>query len=131
MDGFVEREQSFTATASHELRTPLAVIQGAAEILTDQTRERPAAQKALSRIRRAANEMSDFTQALLMLSREAQSETDPGAVCDVGEIMPRIAEEQRELLNGRPVGIECMCGDSLRVQAPPSLVTIVIGQPVS
>lgn len=127
LDGFVEREQSFTATASHELRTPLAVIQGATEILADQTRERPAAQKALSRIRRAANEMSDFTQALLMLSREAQSETDPGAVCDVGEIMPRIAEEQRELLNGRPVGIECMRGDTLRVQAPPSLVTIVVG----
>jgi len=127
LDGFVEREQSFTATASHELRTPLAVIQGATEILTDQTRERPAAQKALSRIRRAASEMSDFTQALLTLSREAQSETDPGEICDVAEIMPRIAEEQRELLNGRPVGIDCRCGATLRVQAPPSLVTIVVG----
>jgi signal transduction histidine kinase len=127
LDGFVEREQSFTATASHELRTPLAVIQGAAEILTDHTRERPAAHKALSRIRRAANEMSDFTQALLMLSREAQLETDPGEMCDVGEIMPGIADEQRELLNGRPVQIECACGNPLRVQAPPSLVTIVVG----
>jgi signal transduction histidine kinase len=127
LDGFVEREQSFTATASHELRTPLAVIQGAAEILTDQTRERPAAQKALSRIRRAAGEMSDFTQALLMLSREAQAETDPGDVCDVAEILPRIAEEQRELLNGRPIGIDCSCNAALRVQAPPSLVTIVVG----
>ena len=33
LDGFVEREQSFTATASHELRTPLAVIRGAVELL--------------------------------------------------------------------------------------------------
>ena len=33
LDGFVEREQSFTATASHELRTPLAVMRGAVELL--------------------------------------------------------------------------------------------------
>lgn len=127
LDGFVEREQSFTATASHELRTPLAVIQGATEILTEQTRERPAAQKALVRIRRAASEMSEFIHALLMLSRESQPDTEPGEACDIGEILPRIADEQRELLNGRPVSVECRCCDSLRVQAPRSLVTIVVG----
>lgn len=127
LDGFVEREQSFTATASHELRTPLAVIQGATEILTEQTRERPAAQKALVRIRRAASEMSEFIHALLMLSRESQPDTEPGETCDIGEILPRLAEEQRELLNGRSINVECQCCDSLRVQAPRSLVTIVVG----
>jgi signal transduction histidine kinase len=127
LDGFVEREQSFTATASHELRTPLAVIQGATEILNEQTRERPAASKALLRIQRAAGEMSEFIHALLMLSRESQPDTEPGEACDVGEILPRVAEEQRELLNGRAVSIECKCDESLRVQAPRSLVTIVVG----
>ncbi len=127
LDGFVEREQSFTSTASHELRTPLAVIQGATEILSEQTRERPAATKALVRIQRAAGEMSEFIHALLMLSRESQPDTEPGEACDVGEILPRVAEEQRELLNGRTVSIECECCDSLRVQAPRSLVTIVVG----
>jgi signal transduction histidine kinase len=127
LDGFVEREQSFTATASHELRTPLAVIQGATEILSEQTREQPAATKALSRIQRAAGEMSEFIHALLMLSRESQPDTEPGEACDVGEIVPRVVEEQRELLNGRAVSIECNCCDSLRVQAPRSLVTIVVG----
>jgi signal transduction histidine kinase len=127
LDGFVEREQSFTATASHELRTPLAVIQGATEILTEQTRERPAAQKALVRIRRAASEMSEFIHALLMLARESQPDTEPGEACDIGEILPRVAEEQRELLNGRPVTVECERCESIRVQAPRSLVTIVLG----
>jgi signal transduction histidine kinase len=127
LDGFVEREQSFTSTASHELRTPLAVIQGASEILSEQTRERPAATKALARIQRAAGEMSEFIHALLMLSRESQPDTEPGEACDVGEILPRIAEEQRELLNGRTVSIDCKCCESLRVQAPRSLVTIVVG----
>jgi len=127
LDGFVEREQSFTATASHELRTPLAVIQGATEILTEQTRERPAAQKALVRIRRAASEMSEFIHALLMLSRESQPDTEPGEACDIGEILPRVADEQRELANGRAINVECECRESLRVQAPRSLVTIVVG----
>jgi signal transduction histidine kinase len=127
LDGFVEREQSFTATASHELRTPLAVIQGATEILTEQTRERPAAQKALVRIRRAASEMSEFIHALLMLARESQPDTEPGEACDIGEILPRVAEDQRELMNGRPVSVECLCCESIRVQAPRSLVTIVLG----
>jgi signal transduction histidine kinase len=127
LDGFVEREQSFTSTASHELRTPLAVIQGATEILSEHTRERPPATKALARIQRAAGEMSEFIHALLMLSRESQPDTEPGEACDVGEILPRVAEEQRELLNGRTVNVECQCRGSLRVQAPRSLVTIVVG----
>jgi signal transduction histidine kinase len=127
LDGFVEREQSFTATASHELRTPLAVIQGATEILTEQTRERPAAQKALERIRRAASEMSEFIHALLMLARESQPDSEPGEACDIAEILSRVAEEQRELMNGRPVRVECDCRDALRVQAPRSLLTIVLG----
>jgi len=126
LDALVEREQSFTATASHELRTPLAVIQGATELLTEQTRERPAAQKALTRIRRAAAEMSEFIHALLMLSRESQVESDPGDLCDVADLLPRVIEDQRELLNGRNVELTCMCSTSLRVQAPNSLVTIVV-----
>jgi signal transduction histidine kinase len=127
LDAHVEREQSFTATASHELRTPLAVIQGATEILTEQTRERPAAQKALTRIRRAASEMSEFIHALLMLSREAHFESEPGELCDVRELVPRVVEDQRDLLNGRAVELSCNCQISLRVQAPATLVTIVVG----
>ena len=95
----------------------LAVIQGATEILSEHTRERPPAGKALARIQRAAGEMSEFIHALLMLSRESQPDTEPGEACDVGEILPRVAEEQRELLNGRTVDIECQCCQSLRVQA--------------
>lgn len=126
LDGLVEREQSFTATASHELRTPLAVIQGATEILTEQTQDKPGAQQALLRMRRAAGEMSEFIQALLMLSRETHIETEPGEFCDVTEIVPRVIEDQRGLLDGRPVEIRCRCTSALRVQAPRSLVTMVV-----
>ena len=73
LDGFVEREQSFTATASHELRTPLAVMRGAVELLETQAADRPGAGKALARIQRAVREMTEFTDALLALSREQQA----------------------------------------------------------
>lgn len=126
LDSLVEREQSFTATASHELRTPLAVIQGATELLTEQTRGAPAAQKAVTRIRRAAAEMSEFTHALLMLSREAVIESEPGELCNVGELLPRVVDDHRELLNGRAVKLDCLCNSDLRVPAPTSLVTIVV-----
>ena len=72
LDGFVEREQSFTATASHELRTPLAVMRGAVELLESSAADRPGAGKALARIQRAVREMTEFTDALLALSREQQ-----------------------------------------------------------
>src|SRR3989337_2786186 len=83
LDGFVEREQSFTATASHELRTPLAVMRGAVELLETQTVGRPGAHKALARIQRAVREMTEFTDALLALSREPHSETPAETTCDV------------------------------------------------
>jgi signal transduction histidine kinase len=126
MDKLVEREQSFTSTASHELRTPLAVIQGATEILAEQTRDKPAAQKALQRMRRAEGEMSEFIQALLLLSREQQIETEPGEYADVAEIVPRVIEDLNDQLDGRPVQMACQCDATLRVQAPRSLVTIVV-----
>jgi len=126
LDALVEREQSFTATASHELRTPLAVIQGATELLTEQTRGAPAAQNAVKRIRRAAAEMSEFTHALLMLSREAHIESEPGELCNIGELVPLVVEDHRELLNGRSVELMCLCKSDLRVPAPRSLVTIVV-----
>ncbi len=125
LDGFVEREQSFTATASHELRTPLAVIQGATEIIMEQTRACATSQNALARIQRASNEMSEFIHALLMLSREAQIHTEPGEFCDVGEIVARVVADSAQLLEDRQVAIESECDSVLRVQAPGSLVTIL------
>jgi len=127
LEEFGALQRRFTSDVSHELRTPLAVIQGATEILSEQTRDQPAAQKALTRLQRAASEMSEFIQALLMLSREAQAETEPGEFCDVNEIVLRVVEDQRELLGSRPVTLEWRCPSPLRVQAPGAIVTIVIG----
>jgi signal transduction histidine kinase len=125
LDGFVEREQSFTATASHELRTPLAVIRGAVELL--EGLDRPRSANALARIQRAVREMSEFTDALLMLSREER--TPPAVVpeCDVNIVLLRVVEDLRSLVPGKRIVLDLAETDALEVAAPDSMVAMVVG----
>lgn len=127
LDGFVEREQSFTATASHELRTPLAVMVGAVELLDEQTRALPAAQKALGRIHRALREMSEFTDALLTLSREDAVERATTADADLHAVIARVLEDQRAIAADREIAFQADAPNSIRVPAPESMVAMVIG----
>jgi signal transduction histidine kinase len=127
LDGFVEREQSFTATASHELRTPLAVMVGAMELLEEQTRSVPAAQKPLGRIRRALREMSEFTDALLTLSREEGFERASTADCDLAAVTARVIEDQRAIATDKEITFQADAHGSIRVPAPESMVAMVIG----
>lgn len=127
LDGFVEREQSFTATASHELRTPLAVMRGAVELLETQAIGRPGASKALARIQRAVREMTEFTDALLALSREPQSAAPSETTCDVHAILARIVEDQRSVAPEKHIVLEIKGGSPLRVAAPESMVAMTLG----
>ena len=130
LDGFVEREQAFTATASHELRTPLAVIQGAVELLDEQYREQPQTRNALARIQRAVREMSEFTSALLSLAREADTPRKPTAKCNVTTLLPRVVEDQRAVAPEKAVTLEYDADLPLSVNAPDSMVAMVIGNVV-
>ncbi len=126
LDGFVEREQSFTATASHELRTPLAVIQGAVELLVEQNAGRTHSQKALARIQRAVREMAEFTDALLLLSREERRD-DGADLCDVNMLLPRIVEDQQATAPQQQLVLEMDASQPMRVVAPDSMVAMVLG----
>lgn len=127
LDGFVEREQSFTATASHELRTPLAVMRGAVELLEETAADRPAAAKALARIQRAVREMSEFTDALLALSREQETGTSGDAMCDVAAVLARVVDDQRSVVPGKRIVLEIDRDTPLHVAAPESMVAMTIG----
>lgn len=126
LDGFVEREQSFTATASHELRTPLAVMRGAVELLESQTAGQPAAAKALARIQRAVREMSEFTDALLALSREPRRAAPAETACDVHAVLTRVVEDQRSVAPEKNIVMD-LHGGPLRVAAPESMVAMTLG----
>ncbi len=126
LDGFVEREQSFTSTASHELRTPLSVIQGAVELLSQQHPAGSAAHAPLARIERAVRDMSEFTTALLSLAREPEPVAYDEHQCDVLETLRQSIEDQSAAFPAKRVVVEDV-PTSLRVPAPDSMVSMVIG----
>jgi signal transduction histidine kinase len=126
LDGFVEREQLFTSAAAHELRTPLAVIQGAADVLGEQSELPPPAGRATARLQRASRDMREFIEALLFLSRESPPQDFEQKSCDVAQIVQRLADEYRRLLHGKPVELHVTADETLCVDVPPALPTIVV-----
>ena len=73
LDKFIERERNFTRDASHELRTPLTVIRIANDMLQHETSLSPLALKSVEKIKRAADDMEDLTEAFLLLARESDN----------------------------------------------------------
>lgn len=65
----MEREQAFTRYASHELRTPLMVMKGATSLL-GQSDKPEFIERQKNRLSHATDEMSDFIETLLSLTRE-------------------------------------------------------------
>jgi len=124
IDGFVEREQLFTRAASHELRTPLSVLTGALEIIEEE-RLSDRGRRGVARMSRAVREMSEYIDALLLIAREGRNEAEDVRT-DVADVVRRVAEDQRNLTGcSAPLAVEF--DHSLQVQAPPSMLAIVVG----
>ncbi|MDD2928437.1 MAG: HAMP domain-containing sensor histidine kinase [Sideroxydans sp.] len=111
---FVEREKNFTGDVSHELRTPLAVIMGAVEVLEQDDSLSGKQRERLVRIKRAVQDMTEMTRALLLMSRERLPSADE-PLCSVATIVKDAVEKHRHLLAERPVEL------MLELQAEPSL----------
>ncbi len=125
LEGFIERERAFTAEVSHELRTPLAVIQGAAEVLLGDPNLEKSQRRRVSRISRAALEMTEVTQALLALAREDAGSGGRRAT-SVEEVLRQVLEAHQPLLRDRPVALEVAIHDTFEVWAEAPLVRILI-----
>ncbi len=103
------------------------MIRGAVELLEPKTADQPGAAKALARIQRAVGEMSEFTDALLMLSRESQPSGSHATECDVASALVRTVEDQRNVQPAKRIGLQIAEEEALRVAAPESMVAMVIG----
>jgi signal transduction histidine kinase len=122
----VERDREFNADVSHELRTPLAVIRGAVELMLSQPGLDEKTLTRLRRIERAAQQSSDLTQALLLLSRGDRAVT-AGERCEVRRLAEQLAESNRQHLNGKPVTVRIEGEAELVVPAPEPVVAVALG----
>jgi signal transduction histidine kinase len=106
-DGPTEQEQDFLARMSHELRTPLNVIQGYADMLSEEKPEDDPDQPALAGIQRATRRLLALVESVLDLNqlRTGRFEVEPrtfalvGVVHDVvRSVADRAARNRNELV---------------------------------
>ena len=127
---FVAREAQFTRDASHELRTPLAVIRGAAELIALQPGLGPEIAGPLRRIQRAAREMEQTVELLLMLAREehrrSSRETRP--------ILPYVEQavlNASERFNAGESRVEIDVPATQTVEAAPAVLALILNNLVA
>jgi signal transduction histidine kinase len=126
VEAFVDREQRFTRNASHELRTPVAVIKGAVELLQKNLDKPPAAvQRPLNRIDRSVANMENIIEALLWLSRE-EAPINQHASFVVLPVVRDTIEQNRKLINEKPVDINLVAKADPVLKMPPPLFQIAL-----
>lgn len=122
---FMERERAFTSDVSHELRTPLTVIRGATDVLLADSELDATRRQRIERIARSVQEMSEMTEALLMLAREDSGRT-PTAYCEVGELLRQVVEGHRHLLRHKAVEVELLLTAGITLPAECALLRVVL-----
>ena len=101
----IERERDFTRDASHELRTPLTVVRLAAGELQRRPGFDAESRESVARIERAARDMEETTEALLLLARASDSRLASTAV-RLDDIVARECERARTMAGSKPVRID-------------------------
>lgn len=119
----VRRDREFNADVSHELRTPLAVIRGAAELLLTQPDLSPRMRQRLLRIERAAQQSSDLTTALLMLSRHERG----SGRTELVKLLEHLIEANRAQIAGKAVDLVLDVQTPVVIDAPEAVLSVAIG----
>lgn len=125
LDDFVDREKFFTTAASHELRTPLSVVMGAVDVMEAQGAE-GASQRALSRIKRACEDMLAFIETTLYLAREDSRGISEVAECQLGSLVDELLKELEPQIAAQKLIVHNQIHTDPLLKVPPSLAKIVI-----
>jgi len=127
LDGFVEREQSFTSTVSHELRTPLSVISTSAELLESNKDFPSSAKRYVDQIKKSANEMTNLISALLFLAREdVPNNYNPTQKTDLAQLAYNIVDTYKYAEQSKDIKLTVSVDQQIQVNAPKSHVQIVL-----
>lgn len=122
----IEREREFSANASHELRTPLTIIKTATEALLLKQHLPDDVRARLLRIERAAKEMNNRLQVLLILARESGRAQLIEDRLDCVDVLERLLEDY-EALRPPAVNIVKHFHAKPRLQASEAMLSIVLG----
>jgi signal transduction histidine kinase len=123
---YVRRERAFTADASHELRTPLAVIRGAIEVMLDASSRDAATDARLKRMQRGADELRDLLDALLVLARSDERESE-GSTDDVDALVQQLLRQRADALREKRLRVEHTGVAGVALAAPQRVINVVIG----
>jgi len=123
LNASIRRDREFNADVSHELRTPLAVIRGAAELLLTRQDLDEKTRTRLGRIERAAQQCSDLTSALLMLSRNERAKGHT----DIRKLAEQLADASRAQLAGKPVTVSVEGREDAYADAPEAVLAVALG----
>jgi signal transduction histidine kinase len=123
---FVERERNFTHDASHELRTPLTVIRVAGDMMAADEALSPMSRRALKRIQASGRDMEALIDAFLILAREGDTGL-PDEDFSVSEVVAEEVDKARELVQGKPVSVECRIEQDFDLHAPVRVLSVLLG----
>ena len=130
VDQFVERERTFTREASHELRSPLTVIRMASDTLLNRRSLDDDVRDMVEKMQRAAQDMEELTEALLVLARDYE-----GAVAyervSINDVLQHEIARCRMIYQDRQVHLRFSEKFRLDVDAPPQVAGIVFGNLIS
>ncbi|GAA5231700.1 HAMP domain-containing histidine kinase [Verticiella sediminum] len=124
LESYVRREKSLLGMASHELRTPLAVIGGALDVIEQRNALSPADARALSRIRRAADEMGANVEAILTLTRRAAA-APAWEPLDLGRLVAGVLADLAPTIGEAP-RLSLQVDEPVCVRADPMLVRMLV-----
>jgi signal transduction histidine kinase len=126
LDNFIERERNFTRDASHELRSPLTVIRIASDMLLSEQDLQPLAQKSVLKIKRAADDMEDLTEAFLLLARESDNALSTGEVC-INDIIDEEIDRAMPFNRKKNIPINVSSTGRLVILAADKVVAVLLG----
>ena len=125
IQSLIERERSFNRYASHELRSPLMVMQGASNLLGE-SNDPKFIEKQKKRLLKACNEMSEFVETLLSLTRPKEGEENVELDID-NDLIDNIIENHIHILNGKDIEIKINIDEPTKINMPQAAFQILIG----
>ncbi|MFT5881462.1 MAG: signal transduction histidine kinase [Moritella sp.] len=125
MKELIERERSFNRMASHELRTPLMVMKGATSLLSYSSDE-AFIKKQQTRLKNATDEMNDFIEALLSLTKSEKNQALSQRLLSQHEI-EGIINTHIALLDDKSVVVNIEMRQTPSVAIPESSFKLLLG----